>query len=93
MNNTRSSSADLALQDTAALAAAEYGRLAVWVHSPPFSGLGAASIAAGRCISASSSFLILASVCHAYPVFVRTPSSFFPKIAKSVRSFRFRFKV
>ena len=42
------SGADLALQDTGALAAAEYGRLAVWEHSF-FSGLGAASIAAGRC--------------------------------------------
>ena len=46
------SGADLALQDTGALAAAEYGRLAVWEHYPRFSGLGAASIAAGRCISA-----------------------------------------
>ena len=45
------SGADLALQDTGALAAAEYGRLAVWEHSPLFSGLGAASIAAGRCAS------------------------------------------
>ena len=56
MNSTRTfSSADLALQDTGALAAAEYyGRLAVWAHSPLFSGLGAASTAAGRYISAGS---------------------------------------
>ena len=52
LNSTRTlSGADLALQDTGALAAAEYGRLAVWEHSPLFSGLGAASIAAGRCAS------------------------------------------
>ena len=42
------SSADFALQDTGALAAAGYGRLAVWEHSSLFSGLGAASTAAGR---------------------------------------------
>ena len=48
------SSADLALQDTGALAAAAYGRLAVWEHSPLFSGLGATSTAAGRCISAGA---------------------------------------
>ena len=46
------SGADLALQDTRALAPAEYGRLAVWAQFPLFSGLGAASTAAGRCISA-----------------------------------------
>ena len=50
------SSADLALQGTGALAAAaEYGRLAVWEYSPSISGLGAASTAAGRCISAGAS--------------------------------------
>ena len=43
-----------ALQHTDALAAAEYGWLAVWEHSALFSGLGAASIAAGRCISAGA---------------------------------------
>ena len=48
------STADLAVQDTGALAAADYGRLAVWEHSPLFSGLGAASIAAGRCVSAGA---------------------------------------
>ena len=32
------SSADLALQDTGALAAAEYGRQAVLAHSPIFQG-------------------------------------------------------
>jgi len=49
------SSADLALQDTGALAAAEHGRLAVWAHSSPlFSGLGVASTAAGRCIGAGA---------------------------------------
>ena len=81
-NSTRTlSGADLALQDTGALAAAEYGRLAVWEHSPLFSGPGAASIAAGRCISAGDPsraltrfrFLILAFVCHAYPAFVLHP--------------------
>ena len=41
----------LALQDNGALAAAaEYGWLAVWAHSPLFSGLDAASTATGRCI-------------------------------------------
>ena len=55
MNSTRTfSSADLALQDTGALAAAEYGWLAVWGHYPLFSGLGAASTAAGQCISAGA---------------------------------------
>ena len=50
-----SSSADLALQDTGALAAAEYGRLAVREHPPLFSGPGAASAAAGpQCISAGA---------------------------------------
>ena len=42
------SGADLELQDTGVLAAAEYGWLAVWEHSPLVSWLGAASIAAGR---------------------------------------------
>ena len=55
LNSTRTSSgADLALQDTGALAAAEYGRLAVREYSPLLSGLGATSIAAGRCISAGA---------------------------------------
>ena len=49
-----SSSADLVLEDTGTLAAADNGRLAVWAHSPLFSGLGAASTAAGRCISAGA---------------------------------------
>ena len=48
------SSADLALQDTGALAAAEYDWPAVWAHSPLFSGLGAASTATGWCISAGA---------------------------------------
>ena len=77
---------NLALQDTGALAAAEYGRLAVWGHSPLFSGLGAASIAAERCISAGApsrplnrfSFLILAFVTrilrlYSILVFTKTP--------------------
>ena len=55
LNSTRTlSGADLARQDIGALAAAEYGGLAVWEHSPLFSGLGAASIAADRCISAGA---------------------------------------
>ena len=55
LNSTRTlSGANLALQDTDALAAAEYGRLAVWEHSPFLLGLGVASIAAGRCISAGA---------------------------------------
>ena len=49
-SNRTLSSADLALQDTGALATAEYGRLAVRAHSPRFSGLGAASTVAERCI-------------------------------------------
>ena len=48
------SGADLVLQNGGALTAAEYGRLAIWEHAPLFSGLGAASIAAGRCISAGA---------------------------------------
>ena len=47
-------SADLVLQETGALAAAEYGPLAVWAHSPLFPGLGAASTSAGRCINAGA---------------------------------------
>ena len=55
LNSTRPlSGADLALQDTGALAAADYGRLAVREHSPLFSGRGAASIAAGRCSGAGA---------------------------------------
>ena len=53
------------------------GRVAVWVSSPLFSGLGAASTAAVWCISAgapprpvdSFPFLVLAFVFHAYPAF------------------------
>ena len=37
-----------------ALAAAEYGRLTVWAHSPVCWGLRAASTAAGRCIGAGA---------------------------------------
>ena len=94
LNSTRtSSSADLALQDTGALAAAEYGRQAVWKHSRLFSGLGAATIAAGQCISAGAPpqplnrfrFLILDFVCHAYPAFVLHPR-FSPKVLKKVCS-------
>ena len=45
MNSTRNfSSAGLALQDIGALAAENYGRLAVLAHSPPFSELDSASI-------------------------------------------------
>ena len=81
---------------TLALQRQEYGRLAVWAHSPLFSGLGAASTAAGRCISAgvpprpltpdSFSFFFKAFVFHAFPAFVRTPSSIFTKTPKSVFS-------
>ena len=49
---TSAASADLVLQDTRALAPAKDGGLAVWAQSPLFSGMGAASTAAGRCISA-----------------------------------------
>ena len=78
-----SSSADLVLQNTGAIAAAEYGRLVVWVHSPVFSGLGVASTAAGRCISAGApprpltvSVFYLAFACHEYPAFgLRAPFS------------------
>ena len=53
-------------------------------------------ISAGALISTvdSFSFLILAFVCHAYPAFVCTPSSFPPKTLKvcsSVLGFVFRF--
>ena len=59
------------------LAAAEYGRLAVWEHSP-FSELGAASYprwTVHQCWCSIStvglfSFFSLAFVCHAYPTFV-----------------------
>ena len=74
------SSADLALQDTGARGAAEYGRLAVWAHYPPFSVLGVATTAAGRCISAGApprpstllvSIFFLFVTCHdAYPAFL-----------------------
>ena len=84
-------SADLAFPDTGALAAVEYGQLAVWAHSRLLSGLGAASTATGRCISASStvdlfSFLILAFVLSLVSC-VYTLSSFPPKPPKSVRWF------
>ena len=84
MNSTRTlSTADLVLQDIGALAAAEYGRLVVWAHSPLFSGLGATSTAAGRCISAGApprpltvSVFYLAFACHEYPAFgLRAPFS------------------
>ena len=48
------SSADLALQNPGAIAAAEYGRLAEWADSPLVSGLGAAFAAARWCISAGA---------------------------------------
>ena len=48
------SRADLALQDTDAPGAAEYGRLALWEHSLLFAGLGAAYTAAGQSISAGA---------------------------------------
>ena len=48
------SSADLALQNAGAIAAADYGLLAVWAHSSLFSGLGAASTTSGRYISAGA---------------------------------------
>ena len=89
--------ADLALQDTGALVAAEYGRLAVWEHSPLFPGLGTASIAAGRCISAGAPsrplifVLILAFVCHAYPAFVLYPR-FHQKPLSLLVGFRFVFR-
>ena len=96
MNSTSTlSSADLALQDTGVLAAAEYDRLAVWAHSPLFSGLGAASTAAGRCISAgwcststadSFSFVMVAFGLSRVSC-VCTPPSFFPKTAESVHCF------
>ena len=46
------SCADLTLQGTGALAAAEYGPLAVWTHYRLFAVLGVASTAAERCFSA-----------------------------------------
>ena len=84
-------SADLALHDTGALAAAEYGRPAVWAHSPLFSGLGAASTTAGRCIRCWCSTSTVGSIWFLIFKFlspvscVCAPSSFFPKRAKSVR--------
>lgn len=56
LNSTRTllSGADLALQTAGAIAAEEYGRLAMWAHSALFSGLGAASrTAAAWCITAA----------------------------------------
>ena len=94
LNSTRTLyGGDIALQDTGTLAAAEYGRLALWEHSPLFSGLSAASIAAGRCISAGapsrplyarSVFVFDFSVCLSRVSCVCTPSSFSPKTLKSV---------
>ena len=93
------SSADLALQDTGALAAAEYGRLAVRAHSPRLSGLGTASTAAGQCISAGAPpqpltrfpFLLLAFVTRAlrlYSILVFPQSS---EVCSLVLDFVFRF--
>ena len=63
LNSTRYfiQSRPLALQDTGALAAAEYGRLALWAHSPLFTGLGVASTAAGWCIR-TAAVLVLCGV-------------------------------
>ena len=77
------SSADLGLQNTGAIASAEYGRLAVLAHLPLFSELGAASTGSWKCWCSTStvdsfSFLILAFVFHAYPRFVLYPL-FFPR--------------
>ena len=71
----------------------------MWEHSPLFSGLGAASIAAGRCISAGAPSRPLTRVrfcsfCLSRVSCVCTPSSFSPKKLKSVRlvlGFVFRF--
>ena len=75
------SGADLALQDTGALAAGEYGRLAVWASSPLFFRAEPRLYRSWtvhqcwRSISTvdSFSFFILAFVCHAYPAFVLHP--------------------
>ena len=83
MTNTRTwASSDLALQDTGALAAAEYCRLAVWAHSPLFFRSGHRlyrSWTVHQCwcsnLTADSfSFLILA---FAYPAFVLHPRFLF----------------
>ena len=96
LNSTRTlSGADLALQDTGALAAAEYGRLAVWEHSPLFFRAGRRlyrSWTVHECWCSIStvdsfSFLMLAFVCHAYPAFVLHPRSHL----KSVRWFQVLF--
>ena len=94
LNSTRTlSSANLALQNTSSIAAAEYGRLAMWAYSPPLSGLGAAFTAAGWCISAGAPprpltrFVFLPVFYSSSFCFFRvpcwTPSSFFPERAES----------
>ena len=82
---------------TGVLAAAEYRRIALWEHSHLLSVLGAASTAAGRCISADAPprpstcfrFLFLFTFCSSRVscVCIRTPSSFPPQTPKSVRCF------
>ena len=63
--------------------------------APPLPQLdGASDISAGAPSTStvdSFSFWVLALVCHAYPAFVRTPSSFSPKTLKSIRWLVFRF--
>ena len=76
LNTTRNfSSADATLQDTGAIAPAEYGRVAVRAHFPLISGQGAASTADG--VSSTSTvdsfFFCFASVRHVYPAFVLHP--------------------
>ena len=97
----RVSSADPARKNTGAVAAAEYGRLVVWARSPRYSGLGAALLQLDGASSALVlhldsysnlfSFLILA-VAFSRVSCVCTPSSFSPKMAKSV-FFRFCFSL
>ena len=85
---------------TGSLAAAEYGRLAVWEHSPLFWALSATSTAAGRCISTGApprpltSFrflLFVVFVRHAYPAFVLVLHPHFPPKPRSDRYFLFSF--
>ena len=86
------------LRDTGALAAAEYGRLAVWQHSPLFFRAGRRlyrSWTVHQCwcyISTvgSFSFFLLAFVCHPYPAFIlHTGTRFHQKPTSLFVGFRF----
>ena len=99
LNSTRTfSRADLALQDTGALAAAEHGRLGVWNTplyfkgwAPPLPQLDSASVLIFYLNCCLVFALIAAFVCHAYPaLFVPHPRfAFKPKSLFFALMYRF----